>query len=266
MVAGLPFLLCQKVINVFLRKKLIVKQFYLLRLDDACPTMDGQKWKRMEDILQFHNVKPMVGVIPHNEDTLNIIDPIDVFFWEKVKKWHSIGWTIAMHGYNHKYNNNGMKGLNPLWKESEFVNETLSVQRNKIKNGVAIMREHGLNPEYFFAPSHTFDENTLIALKEESDIRIISDTIASKPYKYNGLVFIPQQSGHPIKLPFGGLLTICYHPNAMDDNSFKRLELFLMEHKDDVLSFADIDLSKVRSKSMGDRLLSWLYFLHRKLR
>ena len=29
------------------------------------------------------------------------------------------------------------------------------------------MRSHNLDPEVFFAPSHTFDENTLQALKEE---------------------------------------------------------------------------------------------------
>lgn len=47
--------------------------------------------------------------------------------------------------------------------------------------GVAVMREYGINLKYFSALSHTFDENTLVALQEESDIRIISDTIATRP-------------------------------------------------------------------------------------
>ena len=32
---------------------------YLIRLDDACPTMDAQKWSRIEDILNRGGVKPM---------------------------------------------------------------------------------------------------------------------------------------------------------------------------------------------------------------
>jgi len=63
------------------------------------------------------------------------------------------------------------------------------VQKQKIRDGYAILKEYGLTPKYFFAPSHTFDENTLVALKECSDIRIISDTIATKPYKKVTLFF-----------------------------------------------------------------------------
>ena len=41
---------------------------YLIRLDDACPTMDWGKWRRMERILDKYKVKPMVGIIPENND------------------------------------------------------------------------------------------------------------------------------------------------------------------------------------------------------
>lgn len=42
---------------------------YLIRLDDACPTMDKAKWQRIFDILDGNGVRPMVGIIPHNEDS-----------------------------------------------------------------------------------------------------------------------------------------------------------------------------------------------------
>ena len=238
---------------------------YLIRLDDACPTMNHARWGRMESILDRYGVKPMVGVIPHNEDSKQQIDPKDVFFWDKVHAWGKKGWAIAMHGYNHVYSSKE-GGMNPLWQKSEFAGHPIEIQREKISKGIAIMRDHGFNPKYFFAPSHTFDENTLIALKEETDIRIISDTIAASPYKMGDFYFIPQQSGHPIRLPLGGLLTICYHPNTMDDESYKRLDVFLSEHHDDVMSFDEIDLSRVKGKTLGDRLLSFMYFLRRKLK
>ena len=41
---------------------------YCLRLDDACPQMNAEKWARIERILDKYKVKPIVGVIPENRD------------------------------------------------------------------------------------------------------------------------------------------------------------------------------------------------------
>lgn len=71
-----------------------------------------------------------------------------------------------------------------------------------IQHGVDVLKGHDIKPKVFFAPSHIFDENTLVALKEESDIRIISDTIANDVYFENDFYFIPKQSGRVRKLPF----------------------------------------------------------------
>lgn len=238
---------------------------YLIRLDDACPTMDHGKWAAIESILDRYDVKPMVGVIPHNEDPKQKIDAPDIYFWNKVQQWEQKGWSIALHGYNHVYSSNE-GGINPLWNKSEFAGHPLELQKEKIRKGIAIMREHNINPKYFFAPSHTFDENTLTALFEETDIRIISDTISIKPYRYGEFIFIPQQSGHPIRIPFGGIVTVCYHPNTMTDDSFKKLETFLTSHKDQVSSFDNIDTERVGSKTIIDSIMSWIYFLRRKLK
>lgn len=238
---------------------------YLIRLDDACPTMNCEKWGKMEALLDKYGAKPMVGVIPHNEDPKQRIDPEDPHFWEKVKSWERKGWAIAMHGYNHVYSSKE-GGINPLWNKSEFAGHPYELQRKKIKDGIAVMRRNGFDPHYFFAPSHTFDENTLRALQEETKIRIISDTIARKPYRKSIFVFIPQQSGHPRRLPFGGYMTICYHPNTMSDSSFARLECFLKRSKDSIISFDQIDINEVGRKGLLDSLLSWAYFTKRKLK
>lgn len=239
-------------------------QTFLIRLDDACPSMDQEKWGRLELILDKYGIKPMVGVIPHNEDPKQQIETEDSYFWDKVKNWKEKNWAIALHGYNHVYSTKE-GGINPLWHKSEFAGHPLDIQKEKIRKGVAIFRSNGINPKYFFAPSHTFDENTLLALKEESDIRIISDTIALKPYMKDGFVFIPQQSGHPIKLPFNGILTICYHPNTMTNDAFEEIEKFLKVHYNDAIAFSDLDLSSIGSKSVFDKFFSFLYFLRRKI-
>ena len=240
---------------------------YLIRLDDACPTMDRAKWGRIEEILDHHGIKPMVGVIPHNEDPKQEINPVDVNFWKKVHQWDEKGWTIALHGYNHCYSSEGgLRGLNPMWRRSEFAGLPLEEQRVKIRKGVATMREHGINPKYFFAPSHTFDENTLIALREESDIRIISDTIATCPYQYKDFIIIPQFGGQCREMKFSGLYTFCLHPSTMMDEAFENTDNFLKSHSVFFTSFENLDLSNVSKKSLFDRLLSWWYFTVRKMK
>lgn len=244
-----------------------MKRKYLIRLDDACPTMNIINWGRIESILDNYSIKPMVGIIPNNEDLKQQIDPEDKGFWEKVRVWGKKGWTIALHGYNHCYiSKNGLKGLNPIWEKSEFAGVPIKEQREKIRKGVAIMREQGINPNYFFAPSHTFDENTLIALREESGIRIISDTIATKPYRYGDFIFIPQISGQCREMKLKGLFTFCLHPSTMTDDDFNKTDLFLNKHQQEFISFDAIDLSNIEGKSNYDKILSWGYFTMRKLK
>lgn len=42
---------------------------YIMRLDDASEYMDVEKWQRMEDLLDKYHIKPIVGVIPDNQDS-----------------------------------------------------------------------------------------------------------------------------------------------------------------------------------------------------
>lgn len=133
--------------------------------------------------------------------------------------------------------------------------------KEKIRAGVRILREHGIEPEIFFAPAHTFDENTLIALKEESDIRIISDTIANDVYFENGFYFIPQQSGRVRKLPFK-TVTFCYHPNMMKDGDFEGLKSFISQYSGFLINRERLRLQR-KELSLWDVLLRQMYFLRR---
>ena len=76
----------------------------------------------------------------------------------------------------------------------------------------------------------------IIALKEESDIRIISDTVATKSYAKYGFTFVPQT--------FWGVRnlrcitnTFCYHPNAMNNEAFDLLEKFIAKNANNFKSF-----------------------------
>lgn len=235
---------------------------YIMRLDDASEYMDVPKWKRIEDLLDAYHIKPLVGIIPDNKDpSLVNAYPRDVNFWETVDRWGKKGWELALHGCYHKYTTQE-GGLNPINPRSEFAGVPLSQQREMIRHGLQILHAHDVFPKVFFAPSHTLDENTLLALKKESDIRVISDTIANDVYFQNDFYFVPQQSGHVRKLPFR-VVTFCYHPNMMNVDTFDYLEKFLVSNANDFTKMQNIPLRK-RSKSVLDIFLEKLYFIRRR--
>ena len=105
-----------------------------------------------------------------------------------------------------------------------------------------------------------------MSLREESDIRVISDTIALKPYRYRDFVFIPQFGGHCREMKMKGLFTFCFHPNTMNDAAFEQTEMFLKNHYAEFTSFDALDLKNVKGKSLTDKLLSFVYFSYRKIR
>lgn len=228
---------------------------YLMRLDDACPKRDVAKWDRMETLLDKYGVKPLVGIIPDCKDPDMDCYTGDIEFWTKrISKWQTKGWQLALHGYNHIFRTDS-GGINPVNSRSEFAGVLYEEQKEMIADGVRILRNYGINPKVFFAPAHTFDENTIKALLEVSDVRIISDTPANKPYSKYGMTFVPQQSGRVRKLPFN-TVTFCYHPNAMRDSEFSQLEMFLQKNQ-----FAEFPINKTNRKmSFLDKLLMKIYY------
>lgn len=236
---------------------------FIIRLDDACEYMNLEKWKKIESLLNRYGVKPIVGVIPHCEDIDLKKYPKINNIWEIVEQWKLQGWCIAMHGYNHVYSS-ADGGINPVHNRSEFAGESLSVQREKIRLGYLEFCRRSIFPEVFFAPSHTFDENTLIALNMESNIRVISDSIANDVYCRNGIYFIPQQCGQVRLLPFK-VVTFCYHPNTMENFDFEYLENFLQKYNSKFISYDDVCF-KYRKCGIYDNLLKKLYFLKRQMK
>ena len=226
--------------------------------------MDIGKWAQMEKLLDKYSIKPIVGVIPNNKD----VDMTSKYaknnaFWEKVREWKSKGWELALHGYDHVCTTKD-GGMNPVNNRSEFAGVPLKKQEEKIELGIKVFNSHDIEPRIFFAPSHTFDKNTLIALKNKSKIKIISDTVANDMYKYDGFYFIPQQSGRVRNLKFK-ITTFCYHPNTMNHSDFDELEGFLKLNSDKFIDISKLEF-KSRDKSIYDKLLSFIYFSKRKLK
>ena len=198
---------------------------YLLRLDDACPTQDRQKWDAIEGVLRRHLIRPIVAIIPANADRSLMRDQPDTSFWQRARSWESDGWMIALHGYSHSLRSSG-RGMVPVGRRSEFVGLPRDEQRKRVREGVRLLAAQGITPEAWVAPAHGFDRFTLEALTAESAIRVISDSFARRPIVRHGFVWIPQQLWHPREMA-RGLWTICLHPNEMNDTSIQNLDTFI---------------------------------------
>ena len=63
-----------------------VRTEYIIRLDDACPTMDAARWSEVEQLLARHGLKPIVAVVPANADPGLVRGPGNGKFWEQVSR------------------------------------------------------------------------------------------------------------------------------------------------------------------------------------
>jgi len=230
---------------------------YIIRLDDACPTMNHKKWKRMEEILNNYNILPIVAVIPNNKDSKLMVDKENNNFWKEVKIWQQKNWEIALHGFEHKYATKEA-GIVPINNYSEFAGVSLEEQCYKIKEGINYFKQHNIECRAWIAPAHSFDENTIKALKQESNISIISDGIAFNPYYQYEMYWVPQQLWKPREMKFG-TWTICYHPDEMKEHDFIDLENFLKKNHKKVTSINKLQLSK-RKKNLLEKTFEKAYW------
>lgn len=230
---------------------------YIIRLDDASPTMNSNKWKRVEMLLEKYKIEPIVAVIPNNKDPKLMIDRINIDFWKDVKRWQNNNWEIALHGFEHRYISKE-RSIVPINDYSEFAGVPLEEQIKKIREGIKIFKEHDISCRVWVAPAHSFDENTIKALKKESSINIISDGIAWSPYYEYDMYWVPQQLWKPREMPFG-TWTICYHPDEMKDIDFEILENFLEKNHKKVTSVNILKLNK-RAKGLLEKGFEKIYW------
>jgi uncharacterized protein DUF2334 len=224
---------------------------YLIRLDDACHTMDRRKWELVEQILDKHGVKPIVAVIPDNHDPSLMFAQSDGSFWGRVQAWAGKNWTVAMHGYTHIMHPTQNKLVLPFYARSEFAGLGLEAQAAKVRAAWALFREQGIEPTVWVAPAHCFDLLTLQAVGSETSIRVISDGIAWDSFYEHGFHWIPQQLW-TFAQRSSGLWTVCLHPNTMDSAAFAALDAALGgRFQGRVISVGEVELRKRKKSALG---------------
>ena len=135
---------------------MIIRSKYLIRLDDASPYSDLKKWKLLEEIYDKHEVYPIIAFIPDNKDNTIEYSCSNSKYWEWIKSLDKKGWTIALHGYQHLFHKIDRKeNIFPFYGRSEFSGLSLEQQRDKIRKGYMIFKNH-IKHTVWIAPGHCF--------------------------------------------------------------------------------------------------------------
>jgi predicted deacetylase len=233
---------------------------YLIRLDDLCPTNNLEKWQRFFRLFDRYKIKPIIAVIPDNQDPkLTSHGNYNFNYWWLVRELQSKGYIMGMHGYDHCYVNQN-SGILKMNKRSEFAGLPSSIQEQKIKAAASIFKRENIHASLFVAPAHTFDRNTLMALQRHTNIRVISDGLLKSPYIRFGFNWIPVQLSE-VEPKTENTWTFNYHPETCTDRAFYELEDFIAKHHRHFVSLHDLSFVNYTWK---DYLLEKFY-IHKRL-
>lgn len=209
-----------------------------VRLDDITPDMDYDKFYKMKQLLDTYQIKPLIGVVPFNEDKNLKKNPVIEDFSGFLRELLQEGYVAALHGYQHLYSSK-KGGLFPLNHFSEYAGVSFEKQDKMIQKGKERLREWGIDTDIFMAPGHTFDKNTMKALKKNG-FHYITDGFGKQPYLRNGLVFLPiaikqadcyQQSD--------GYTTLVFHTNTLEEGDFHRYQKLFEDNKESFVSYSE---------------------------
>jgi len=216
----------------------------------------------IETILMGKKVKPILAVVPDNQDLHLMVDDPVTDFWERVRTWQARGWTIAVHGYQHKYvtSRKGIMGINPY---SEFAGLSSDEQETKLQKGLQIFQQEGITPTVFVAPAHSFDKITLRLLPKYG-IRIISDGFTRFPFKSaEGIFWIPQQLWK-FAPKRSGVWTICMHYNDWKKGDVAEFERSIGRFQNEMSCVEEVEKQySHRQQTFNDRLFAWYYYASR---
>ena len=226
---------------------------YLLRFDDLCPTMNWRVWSEIETCLAEKELRPLLAVVPDNQDPVLKVEPAVVDFWERARGWQARGWTIALHGYQHRYVT-CHPGIVTVRKKSEFAGLPAAEQEEKLRHGMEIFERHGITSHVWIAPSNSFDAST-VSLLPRFGVTTICDGNFRFPFVCrSNLFWIPQQL-HRFRPAPRGVWTVCYHHNRWTAADLRKFRRDLDRYGKQIASVDEIE------EEWGERRSWWSSFL-----
>jgi predicted deacetylase len=215
---------------------LIMPTRFLIRFDDITPGMAWTKFKAFEQAADEMGLSYLIGVVPDCQDPKLSVETERPDFWAWLRERAAKGWTIAQHGHTHLYATDA-RGILGIGRKSEFAGLPYADQYEKLAKGKALMMHEGVWHGVFMAPSHSFDINTVKALKA-LNFSAITDGYGFYAYDIAGLTALPQLLARPLNLGLG-VETICLHANTMTDDAIARMVAFMRENRTALIGFGD---------------------------
>jgi predicted deacetylase len=231
---------------------------FLVRFDDICPSMNWKTWEQVEKMLEAHGVRPLLAVVPENQDPSLDVDVEREDFWARVRAWQARGWSIGLHGYQHRYltSSAGLIGLNA---RSEFAGLSEFAQAEKLDAAMAVFRRERVTADCWIAPGHSFDATTVSLLRDRG-VTTISDGYFRRPVRWMECTWVPQQLWRFRAMP-GGVWTVCYHHNGFGAAHLARLAADLGRYGPQITSLNHVLAGEIAVRSMADSCLAMFWRL-----
>lgn len=235
-----------------------------VRMDDITPDMNWENFRFFQKLFEEAGIQPLLGIVPDNRDeNLHKEEPRQDFY-EVMKDLQKQGYVLSMHGCHHMYSTK-KGGIFPLNNFSEFAGVSYTEQKKMLEEGKQLLLEKGIVTDMFMAPAHSYDKNTLRALKELGFTKI-TDGFGKRPYTYKGLTFYPIsfQLSRSLKQK-SGYTTMVLHANTITEKDKERYTKIFKEHGKDMISYSEyLETEAVRRNFFGrgkEFLLAKLKFL-----
>ncbi len=213
--------------------------YIALRMDDITADMNWENFLALKELFDRYGVRAALGVVPACGDEKLHCQEAREDFWEYLKELQKEGWVLAQHGFDHRYVSR-KGGLFPLNRLSEYAGLPFREQLDKIREGKRVLREKGIETELFMAPAHSYDRQTLRALKE-CGFRYVTDGFGKAPYRREGLTFLPiAEKKSAAFTDREGYTTLVLHANGMSAQEIGWYERMLEEHRDKFISYREL--------------------------
>lgn len=228
-----------------------------VRMDDITPDMNWENFNFFQGLFKETGITPLLGIVPDNQDPKLCCGAVREDFYEVMKDLEREGYSLAMHGFQHVYTSkNG--GIFPLNKDSEFAGISYDKQKEMLMLGREKLKAHGIETDIFMAPAHSYDRNTLRALKEAGFTKI-TDGFGKTPYLYKEITFYPISFRLSRSLKQNeGVTTMVLHANTVTEADKERYTRIFREYGRNMISYSEYLKMKPVKRTLFGRLGEYL--------
>lgn len=238
-------------------------------MDDITSDMDWEKFYFFQELFEKAGITPLLGVVPECRDVkLHCGEPHEDFY-EMMRQLQAKGYSFAIHGCYHLYTTK-KGGLFPLNNLSEFAGIPYEKQKEMLAFGKKKLKEQGIDTDIFMAPAHSYDKNTLRALRELG-ITKVTDGFGKAPYTCKGLTFYPISFllGRSLKQK-DGVTTLVLHANTVTEADKERYRRIFEEYGKHMISYSEYlamePVKRTAAGRIGEYLLAKGKFLVGRIR